>query len=101
MAPRRHTLVWPAKTEGFALAVQQILFNGRNSIASVTPTGAIAGLNKDQTARPESQRSAEKTKNSQNEHGGGNLRGQRKAGKPAFILLTREIHSGLKWVEVD
>ena len=58
-------------------------------------------LNNGQTARPESQHSAEKTKNSQNEHGDGNLRGQRKAYKPAFILLTGEIHSGLKWVEVD
>ena len=38
MAPGRHTLVWPAKTDGFALAVQQILSNGRDFIVSVTPT---------------------------------------------------------------
>ena len=62
---------------------------------------AIVRLNNGQTGRSESQHSAEKTKDSQNEHGDGNLRGQRKARKPAFILLTREIHSGLKWVEVD
>lgn len=100
MASGRHTLVWPAKTAGFALAVQQILSNGWNSTISVAEV-AIVRLNNGQTARPESQHSAEKTKNSQNEHGDGNLRGQRKARKPAFILLTREIHSGLKWVEVD
>jgi hypothetical protein len=33
--------------------------------------------------------------------GDGNLQIERKARKPAFILLTREMRSGLKWVEVD
>jgi hypothetical protein len=47
------------------------------------------------------QHNPKKTKKSQKEPGKGNLRGQRKAAKPAFILLTREIPSGLKWVEVD
>jgi hypothetical protein len=33
--------------------------------------------------------------------GTGIYEAKEKARKPAFILLTREIHSGLKWVEVD
>ena len=98
----RHTLVWPAKTDGFALAVQQILSNWPGFIVSVTPTVPSSGLNNGQT-RP-SRKSAQRQKSEETlktSAGTGIYEAERKAGKPAFILLTREIHSGLKWVEVD
>jgi len=63
--------------------------------------GEIARLNDRQRPFRKVGTMPKKRKNSQNERGDGNLRARRKAGEPAFILLTREIHSGLKWVEVD
>src|SRR5262245_20022781 len=57
---------------------------------------AIVRLNNAKIPRSQNQYYAEKPKTLKTSTGTGIYEGQRKADKPTFILLTREIHSGLK-----
>ena len=75
------------KDREFALPVQQILSNCGNSHLLDHADRAIVQLNNAETVRPESRHGAEKARSSQNEHGDGNLRGQKKSRQTGIYFI--------------